>query len=893
MCAVLIYYPFYKYNRSFIWQVDGFGQHFAILYNFNETIRNSIHNLGQGVSTFSWNIGIGSDIISEFSYYIIGDPFAYISLLFPMDKLEFAYNFLILLRMYLVGISFLIYSTYHKNKVFNSLIGAVIYTFCEFVLYAGVRHPFFLNGLIMLPIVFLGVDKILKENKSILFTVSIAIMAFMNYYLLYMVTVLAFIYGVIKYFVEFKDKNVKNTIRKLIKAALAYLLGIGIAAVVILPTVHGFINSNRLEDVSATYYSLSYYENLFGYFISIGGNFWTRICVSPLVILIIPVSIYRALKNKENRENRAIIINILVDVIMLLFAVFGSIMNGFSFQQNRWVFGLVFILAYMVTINIDKKIKFSKKEINLIIIVFLLYFNIVAIIEKVKFDYLIVTFFITLAMVIVIFLSNTKYGKKITKVSPYLVCVLVIVSIFNYSYQLYLKNNYAKEFKESNKVMGLYNSYNESIPRFGEAIQQIKNEDNSFYRISNSSSNTNINDSLIHRYKSLNEYLSIGNRYIGKLCKDLIILNYSDTNALKKLDSRTKITTLLANKYYVTTGKQKEYVPYGYSLYKELNDGEDNPTLIYRNNNALSIGNFYDSYILNKDFEKLSALEKEQAIVDTAVIDKLPYVEEYNLDYNKKYVEEVKEKTINKCKYSVVDSDNIVVDNNTITCEEENQSICLKVKKAVKNSELYIYIDNIQFKPSKGSTKYSVSVNCDGVTKKQNVNDKRTSPYYTKMPGILINLGYKDQFEDAIKITFSKKGKYKYNSIRILAVPMDVYEESINNLKKTEFKLTEYTDNSIKGEISNKKSGILQISTPYSKGWKAYVDGNETEIIKVNEAFIGIPLKEGNHQICIKYETPFLKLGILVTAISIVLFVCDIIYEKKIIKNKGRVKYNK
>ena len=64
---IVIFYPFYKLNKSFIWQTDGFGQHFAILYNFNEIIRNACTNFREGISTFSWNIGIGGDIVGEFS----------------------------------------------------------------------------------------------------------------------------------------------------------------------------------------------------------------------------------------------------------------------------------------------------------------------------------------------------------------------------------------------------------------------------------------------------------------------------------------------------------------------------------------------------------------------------------------------------------------------------------------------------------------------------------------------------------------------------------------------------------------------------------------------------------------------------------------------------------
>ena len=85
---ILTYWIFYKNRISFIWNNDGVKQHFAILYDFNENIRKVFKN---GLNTFSLNIGLGLDIIGQYSYYVLGDPFALISLIFPMDKLNYAY----------------------------------------------------------------------------------------------------------------------------------------------------------------------------------------------------------------------------------------------------------------------------------------------------------------------------------------------------------------------------------------------------------------------------------------------------------------------------------------------------------------------------------------------------------------------------------------------------------------------------------------------------------------------------------------------------------------------------------------------------------------------------------------------------------------------------------
>ena len=109
--SFIVFFVFIKNNKSFIWQADGIKQHFVILYDFNQIIRNI---LNEGIPMLSWNMGLGLDIIGQYSYYVIGDPFAYISLLFPMDKLEVAYNFLVLLRMYCVGLAFITYCKYTK-----------------------------------------------------------------------------------------------------------------------------------------------------------------------------------------------------------------------------------------------------------------------------------------------------------------------------------------------------------------------------------------------------------------------------------------------------------------------------------------------------------------------------------------------------------------------------------------------------------------------------------------------------------------------------------------------------------------------------------------------------------------------------------------------------------
>lgn len=54
--ALIVFAIFIKDNRGFIWNADGFQQHYSIFYDFNQIMRNGFH-------TFSWDMGLGLDVI--------------------------------------------------------------------------------------------------------------------------------------------------------------------------------------------------------------------------------------------------------------------------------------------------------------------------------------------------------------------------------------------------------------------------------------------------------------------------------------------------------------------------------------------------------------------------------------------------------------------------------------------------------------------------------------------------------------------------------------------------------------------------------------------------------------------------------------------------------------
>lgn len=59
-------------------------------------------------------------------------------------------------------------------------------------------------------------------------------------------------------------------------------------------------------------------------------------------------------------------------------------------------------------------------------------------------------------------------------------------------------------------------------------------------------------------------------------------------------------------------------------------------------------------------------------------------------------------------------------------------------------------------------------------------------------------------------------------------------------LKENVLKNIKMDTNTIQGNINLKKDKILCLAVPYSKGWKATVDGKEQELLQANTMYMGV-----------------------------------------------------
>ena len=196
--AILVYSYYIINGKSFVYcdvnqGGDGLVQHFNAFVYYGKYLRGIVKNLlfehQLEIPMWDLSIGYGQDIISTLSYYVIGDPFAFLSIFFPVAKAEYGYSFLILLRIYFAGIAFSVYCRYRKKDSLYTLVGAFIYAFSYYTLCIAVLHPYFMLPAVYLPLLLMGADKVLRKEGDCFFIAMVALAGISNFYFFFMLFV--------------------------------------------------------------------------------------------------------------------------------------------------------------------------------------------------------------------------------------------------------------------------------------------------------------------------------------------------------------------------------------------------------------------------------------------------------------------------------------------------------------------------------------------------------------------------------------------------------------------------------------------------------------------------------------------------------------------------------
>ncbi len=305
------------------------------------------------------------------------------------------------------------------------------------------------------------------------------------------------------------------------------------------------------------------------------------------------------------------------------------------------------------------------------------------------------------------------------------------------------------------------------------------------------------------------------------------------------------------------------YAPYGFKPFTEI-DGVN----VFRSDHNAGLGFVYQQVMPLSEFTKLSRLEREQALLQAAV---LP-------DDEVKEMEPVRAVNASEVDLDIMDVPFQVVD--THRCKLEDGKIIAKKKDAeitiavesVKDSQLVVSFDNLMRNCEDGEQSESFTIKCNRAALKKMAINEISNQAIAGIRDYDLNMGYCKDFSGLLTISLSKKGTYTFDRMYVSAMSCENFDRWARSCEANRLELTSFDEWHAKGTVYTEDAGILYLSMPVNDNWEVYVDGNKAEKLDdVNITFLGAKVPAGQHEIQLKYRNKPLILGGIVSVIGLVL----------------------
>ena len=883
--GAVIWHPFYKEQRSLIWGYDGLYQTYTAMVYYSQYWREFFQNLFSGkwsLPMVDASVGLGFDVFTSLNHYGFGDPLEVLAIFFSGENMEICYNILAILRYYLAGLSFGGYCFYMKQdrrKMTCSwhcatLVGAIAYCFCGFALYTGVRHPYFMNSMIYFPVLCIGAEQVLRKQKGWILSVMVGIAACSNFYFLYMLTILIFLYAVVR-FVSLYGETWKREFWGRLGAGIGwYLLGIGMGSLFLLPNILAFWNNARGEVVSGfsnTWYAYpsEFYKELWtGYFFpEYTASYWCVLGYSPVFFL----GFLHVFQKK--REDRWLGWWCLILTLILWIPLGGYVMNGLSYVSHRWLYGYSFCVALLVARGVEKIHEISPKRIGL----YAFFLGMACIFyqaEKDRVTETAVIVIVSLCLLAVSVAVRKRRGRQIwipLCQAGMLGCV-VYGSIMSSTW-LYAEEgmHYTDEFQLSGTAW-------ESMTKPMEAKMKEEMEKGGFYRVEGDTI-SEANYGMLNGIYGTNPFFSIVSKDVYEYMKSLENPDSNFPNWYNGMGDRPSMMSLASVRYFATEADSSMQIPFGYEKKIENGDG-----ILYETSYAMPLGYTYQKILSREEWNDLSALQKQQAMMQAAVLDEIGESEEKLLTKRDMLLFEEQE-----IAYTLTESDNIIWnrENGTLQVGEGGGTLLLEWE-GIENAEIYLRVCNFDTDGSGKELIYFFAGPKEKEGKKIYVTSD-LSVWDGKFKNYLVAVGNGMDTCQSAKLSIPFSGTFHLDDIKIYALPTETFGRQAQELKKENMNTT-LQGNQIKGEITVSSDRFLCVSMPYSSGWKAKVDGKRVPVRKCNGMYMGIFLNEGHHVVDMVYRTPGLITGAMITVASLLIFLWSVLYVNK--KRSKMEKYN-
>lgn len=456
--AVIILIAFIKMKMA------PFGEKSLMIMDMSSQYVEFLCGLKNGDVYFSWSKALGGNYVGVFTYYV-SSPFSLLTLLCPNSQMPIAVLFLTVLKIGLAGLSFSFllrhrFERYDLSTVlFSMLYGLMSYNI------AFSLSIMWLDGVIWLPIIILGIEKILEGKKGWLLTFSLFVSFISTYYISYMIGIFTAIYFVYRC-IEIKT-GIKNFFKYLWKFALSTIIAASWGAFLLLPTLASLFQG-RIGQVVNEYsgmFNFSLFESKFIYKFFRGGydsitNSGTPNVYCSILAVILFLIFFR-LRRISIRSRIATGFFALFMFCSLWFCKLDKVWHVFQYP-NWFPYRYSFLFSFLILITayrVFNEIKFRRQTVALIL--------------------------------------------------------LIVCAFDMYTNTMVILNGLDNEFRYDS-----YEHYNGYKVRVEPLVKEAKKDNDAFFRVGATFERSK-NEPIAFGYKGITHYSSTYNRYVNRFLSDL------------------------------------------------------------------------------------------------------------------------------------------------------------------------------------------------------------------------------------------------------------------------------------------------------------------------------------------------------------------------------------
>ena len=871
-----IFAIFILQHKTFVNTSDAYDQGYFWTVEMKKNLQALV--AGDGYPMWSWARGTGMDLKPPI------DPFLVIAALFPVGYVEFGYTIAILLRLYFAGIAFIAFAGEVGLDNFRRLIGAISYVFASWTLDVALVQGQFIDMLILFPLLVMGVDRVYKGKTPALFIIAVGFSVAINYYLAFMAAIAIILYIILRYFAYNEKFNILTYIKSIGLFIVYGIVGIMTAAFFVLVTIKTLMGASTGSGAETVPF-FSDMDFLINYplkLLSQGYHFgYGDIGIPILALILLPLG----LKKLSIRNTYVLMAAILF--ILSLMPIASSVMNGFGYVTQRWYFTFIFFMIWtaMECLDLEELRKTSNLVIMAIwwlVLVFfvpgLAYLDIIGSFDG-KGAAIFVCGNLAVGLLLILIIALGKKDRiPLRGREGLIVAITVVTLVVGWGCSIYDDTG---KFCRNNEI----NSQLEhSTQRAGAMI-----DGEGFYRIDQ------VDGINIHHNagQPANENLWWGTNtlysYDSKTPVALFELNklvgnnygYSKRVYVQSNGNRMGLDYLYGVRYFLGNDTKNGiddadgYAGYGFS-YKEDLDGVH----VFENKYKSGLGLTYDRFIPTSEFEKLSRLQCEQAILQAAVFDDKDCAK---LKSGKKITAEQVETSITDIPYEIIEMDGVTFDGNSFVAEKDEASFKLSFT-GIEKSQVVVSFDNLQRLDENGNPIGNFYITCTNNKKSAAANNYENNQTLEGIVDYDFNLGYYDSYNGMPKIKLTKAGRYTFDRLYVSAMDASNYDKYASEREAGRYNVTEYDADSVTGTVDAKEDGYLFISMPIHENWDVFVDGKETEKIEpCNIAFFAVEMPEGTHEVELKYNYDNRLLGLIISSAGIILaiIICLICWRRR------------